>query len=266
MCSFFSVTSDGLGNIKYFNWEQRKQILKGELGYKPDSHTSINDFYGYKGEDEDCRNKYEYNPLSGEFTIDMINGIDDSKEVEAQVRALDFKTICEPLIIKPILNPFKIKNSGAEDRHVEMLKEWINVWGKIEENVYDSVWDSVGGCAGYPVWNLVRGSVGGCVWDYVYGSIRDSVRASIGVSVWGSIWDYVNDSVRESVWGYVSSFFNLEKWKYIDHEPYKNPFQSGIDLWEKGFVPSFDGKVWRLHSGEKAEIVFEISEDELMAE
>jgi hypothetical protein len=30
-----------------------------------------------------------------------------------------------------------------------------------------------------------------------------------------------------------------------------------------GFIASFDGTVWRLHSGEKGTIVFEITKDEL---
>jgi len=30
-----------------------------------------------------------------------------------------------------------------------------------------------------------------------------------------------------------------------------------IELWNAGLIPSFDSKTWRLHSGEKAEIVYE---------
>ena len=91
-------------------------------------------------------------------------------------------------------------------------------------------------------------------WD----SVRASVRDSVGDSVW--------DSVRYSVGAYISSFFNLKKWKYIDHREGENPFQCCIDLWEKGLVPSFDGKTWRLHAGRKAKIVYEISEEDLMKE
>jgi hypothetical protein len=56
----------------------------------------------------------------------------------------------------------------------------------------------------------------------------------------------------------MSSLFpNIKQWKYIDHEEGINPFQSGIDLWRSGFVTSFDGYTWRLHSGERANIVYE---------
>ena len=259
-----------MGNIRYFDWEQRKQILSGELVYDPDSHTSINVFYGYKGVAEDCRNKYEYNPLSGEFTVDKINSLDDSKEVEAKVRALDFKTICEPLIIKPIVNPFKVKNDGLEDRHIELLKEWGRVYNSVRDLIEASIEDSVK----ESVWSLVWGYVEASIEDSIEGLVWDSVKESVWGSVWSyveasiedPVWDSVWDSVLASTWGYISSFFNLEKWGENDHELYKNPFQSAIDLWEEGFVPSFDGKVWRLHSGENAEIVYEISEDELVAE
>jgi hypothetical protein len=92
------------------------------------------------------------------------------------------------------------------------------------------------------VYNLQR-------WDSVRGSVWDSVR--------GSVWGSVRDSVWDSVWAYASSFFDLEKWKYIDHEPGVNLYQPLIDLWDRGFVPSFDGKTWRLHQGKGAKIVYE---------
>ena len=49
----------------------------------------------------------------------------------------------------------------------------------------------------------------------------------------------------------------------MDHEEGVNPFQSVIDLWNMGLVPSFDGKVWRLHKGKNAEVVLEITKKEL---
>jgi hypothetical protein len=63
-------------------------------------------------------------------------------------------------------------------------------------------------------------------------------------------WDSVRASVWASVGAYISSYFNLDTWKYIKHKKGLNPFQSCIDLWNKGIVPSYDGKVWRLHGKE----------------
>jgi hypothetical protein len=79
------------------------------------------------------------------------------------------------------------------------------------------------------------------VRDSVRDSVSDSVRASVRDSVWDSVWD--------SVRAYISSLFpNVKKWKYIEYEEGINPFQSCIDLWRSGYVPTFDGKVWRLHT------------------
>ena len=86
---------------------------------------------------------------------------------------------------------------------------------------------------------------------------------SVGTSVEASVWD----SVGTSVCGYISSLFpSIKKWKYINHEKGVNPFQSGIDLWYMGLVSSFDGEVWRLHKGKKAEVVLEITRKELRNE
>ena len=72
---------------------------------------------------------------------------------------------------------------------------------------------------------------------------------SVGYSVWDSVWN--------SVGAYIGSLFpSIGKWEYKNHEHSQYPFQSAVNLWYRGLVPSFDGKIWRLHSGEKAEIVW----------
>ena len=94
--------------------------------------------------------------------------------------------------------------------------------------------------------------------------VWDSVWDGVWASVWDSMWASVRDSVGDSVRAYIGSLFpNIKSWKYIHHKKGQYPFQSVIDLWERGLTPSFDGKTWRLHSGRKAEIVFQITEKEL---
>jgi len=66
--------------------------------------------------------------------------------------------------------------------------------------------------------------------------------------VWASVGDLVWDLVWDSVWAYIGSFFDID---------YKFDFSSAVKLWDDGLVPSFDGKVWRLHSGESADVVYE---------
>ena len=223
MCEFFSCISNGQGNIWYFDWELRKKCLSGELDYSPDSHSSIADYFGFKGDKEDRMNKYEFNPLTGKFTIDQLNGKDDSEVVERKLRKLDFVTIVPSLKIKEIFHPFNQIPVAPEvtPEMIELLQKWASVG--------DSVWDSV------------RNSV----WD----SVWDSVGASVGASV--------RDSVRDSVWAYTASFFpEITEWKYVENLG-PNPWEPCQKLWEMGVVPSFDGKTWRLHAGEKAEVIYE---------
>ena len=236
MCKFFSSVSDGKGKFMYFDSKLRKKCLSGKLNYEPDSHTSIADYFGYKGVREDVLNKYEYNPLTKVFEIDQLNTKDDSGQIKEICLNLDFKKIVPELIIKEIVNPLELGTAKVYKKDIELLKKWASVWASVGASVRASV--------GGSVWDSVRDSV----WASVGGSVRDSVR--------DSVWASVRDSVWDSVWAYTSSFFNLEKWKYIEHKKGVNPFQSAIDLWERGLVPSFDGKLWRLH-GKGGKILWE---------
>ena len=148
-------------------------------------------------------------------------------------RELDFKNVVEPLIIKDIVNPLLLKSKKVTKKDIENLKKWISVWNFVG----NSVWISVG--------NSVWISVGNSVGISIGISIGDSVRDSVGISVWISVWI----SVEDSVGAYISSFFNIK---------YDYDFSSLNELWNRGFVPSFDGTTWRLHSGKDAKIVYEM--------
>jgi len=96
-------------------------------------------------------------------------------------------------------------------------------------------------------------------WDSVWDSVGASVRDSVGASVWDSVWA----SVGASVWAYIGSLFpKIKTWNYAPKTK-GYPYQPYVDLWRQGIVPSFDGTTWRLHTGEKATIVFEISAEKL---
>ena len=86
-----------------------------------------------------------------------------------------------------------------------------------------------------------------------------SVRDSVGDSVRDSVWTSVGDSVGDSVRAYIGSLFIpvIKEWKYIEHEKGEYPFQPVVDLWKMGLVPSFDGRVWRLHGGKDARVLWE---------
>ena len=292
MCKFFSFVTDNKGNKYYFNWEQRKEHMAEDKDSRElDSHSYIAEFYNFKDTDspfnkkqEKYLNKYEYNPLTKEFTKDYIGKFDDSKEAEEWVKSVDFKTIIKPLIIKPIFNPLTDRNPIlVSKKDKELLEQWASIWdsvgssvgssvgnsvrASIRDSVGNSVWNSVGDSVRNNVWNSVGNSVWASVRASVKGSVRASVRASVGSSVWDSVgnsvwasvwysvWNSVKDSVRDgmwssvwdSVWAYASGFFDIE----FDYD-----FSPVVKLWERGYVPSFDGKTWRLHKGPDAEIVY----------
>jgi hypothetical protein len=243
MFQFFSFATKGSKKY-YFNWEDRKALLlSNPENYNPDSYTSICKRFGV---DEDKVNKYEYNPLTKQFSVYQTNIKNDFASAKKWVEELDFKKVIEPLIIKPIINPFHLIPKLVQTHHIELLKQWIIIRDLIRDSIRISVVSSFKNSVKNSVKNSIRDSVG----DSFKTSVWDSVRISVG--------DSVGISVGDSVLAYISSFYNLEKWKYIDHEPFINPFQPCIDLWNDGFVPSFDGKTWRLHSGEKADIVYEL--------
>ena len=87
-----------------------------------------------------------------------------------------------------------------------------------------------------------------------------SVWDSVGDSVWASVGDSVRDSVWASVRAYTGSFFILPRdaWKYTENiKTNEYPFLPLVKLWEMGLVPSFDGKIWRLHGGSDAKVLWE---------
>ena len=251
MCVFFSFVTDPVNHpaeYYYFDWEYRKAHLEDD---GVDSHSHICAYYKLN---EDKCNKYEYIPVTGEFVVDQINSKrDDQEAAENWVKRLDFKTIVEPLIIKPIVNPLELpKVEHVTDEQVAWLREWDSVWDAVGASVRASVWDAVR----VSVWDAVGASVGASVRDLVGTSVRNLVLDSVWNSVGDSVWDLVGASVRDSawasVWAYLSSFFAIN---------YKYNFSSVANLWNAGLVPSFDGKVWRLHTGKDAKIIYEWTPD-----
>jgi len=127
--------------------------------------------------------------------------------------------------VNPI-HPFRIREQKVTTEDIANLRRWATL-ASVRNNVRNNVWDNT---------------------------------ASVGASVWGSmasVWDSMPNA-WDCVWAYIGSLFpNITKWKYIDHKEGEYPFQPAVDLWRRGFVPSFDGRTWRLHSGQDAKVVYE---------
>lgn len=161
--------------------------------------------------------------------------------------------------MKNIINPFKlplVKQVTKTD--INNLKKWDSIRDSVGNSVKDSVWDSVE--------SSVKYSMKDSIWDSINENICDSVWESVDENIWDSVRRSVWDSVRDSVCAYIGYMFKLKRseWKYTTKIKTKDyPFLPLIKLWARGLMPSFDGEIWRLHSGKNAKIIFEISKDEL---
>lgn len=183
---------------------------------------------------------------------------------EIEALAVAHEPVCGYLLSEAIypVNPLLQPQRTPTDADIALLKQWASVRASVLDSVWDSVRDRVlesvrasvleGGWAS--VWDSVWASVWSSVRDRVLDRVWDSVLESVLASVRTSAWD----SVRDSMWVYIGSLFpGIKNWKHINHAPGVYPFQPAVDLWRSGLVPSYDDKTWRLHSGEKAEIVWE---------
>lgn len=152
-----------------------------------------------------------------------------------------------------LISPFKIKPpKKITKKHLGLLEEWDSTWNTIRNSVWDSIWDSAVDLVGDTIWGVVKDSI----WDSVGDSVGKLIEESIKKE---PIKDSVWESIRDSVGAYIGYIFSpvIKEWKYFNHTPGEYPFQSVVDLWKMGLAPSFDGEKWRLHGGEKAEVLWE---------
>jgi hypothetical protein len=242
MCKAFSGIVDITG-----------QKVTWKLGV--DSHTDLVRLAGYKDSTADPKlmefAKIEITPKNGDYLNPdkWVYKVDESpapiwigREHEDACRKAHanwLKQLDKFIIRHPMVNPFKLTAPEVGPKQIALLQKWDSVWDSVWASVGDSVWASVGASVGASLWAPAWASVGNSVWD----SVRNSVGASVGA--------------------YTGSFLKIPVWKYVKHPKGKYPYQPLVDLWNQGFVPSFDGTTWRLHAGPKAAIVYSITAAEL---
>ena len=235
MCRFYSFLTDKKGNRYAMNNQIRLDIRSGKSDLREDSHTSIAELWNI---DEDECNKYEFNPLTRELTLDMQNlDFNDKELINIDELIDEVKEAVPELIIKPIVNPLKdIKFKGkVTDEIIELVKEWSKVRNSIDDSVDNLVYNSIDSFMDDSIydsiWNSVRDFAGNFIWD------------SLGCSGWDSIRDFVNDSIWNSISDFVDAYFS----SFFDIK-FSQDFSPYIKLWNMGLVSSFDGKTWRLHN------------------
>lgn len=169
--------------------------------------------------------------------------------------------------IDPV-NPFLVEEPIPLAEAIELLHSWSYIARNfVETTVYDplrvsfgySICTSVGDSVSASINTFVGTSVGTFVYDPLAVAIYASVGGLIYVSIYASEGTCIATSVYEPITAYIGSLFPaIKEWKYIDHKKGEYPFQACVDLWRGGYVSSYRrGGVWRLHSGKKAEIVYE---------
>lgn len=198
--------------------------------YRPGRRVFVAEVRGQSRIFDCMKQRYEDIMLTDELTTDQIKQMALDAEQRVGYRLSE--------VLFPI-NPLLLPKTTPTEADIILLKQWASVWASVwVSQLLSSVWDSV------------RASV--------FSSVGDSVGDSVFSSVWDSVFSSVRASVGDSVWAYIGSLFPaITKWEYVNHTPGVYPFQSAVDLWRRGLVPSYLGGVWRLHSGAQAEIVWE---------
>ena len=173
---------------------------------------------------------------SGFFSLSVVREIPDSEK--DALYGFSYNEAIHPV------NPCKIKcKLTKKDR--ENLKQWAFVSDPIGASIKALAWNSVR----TSISASATASVGLSVW----GSIRGSIR--------GSIENSIEDSIENSIWIYIGSLFPaIDKWAYIDHKKGDYPFQPGVDLWKRGFIPAHVNGRWILYHpvvGKPAKLVWE---------
>jgi len=159
-------------------------------------------------------------------------------------------------VINPV-NPLKGRAKKPTIEDIELLQRSIKIWDEVKDSVASSL-----------LWNYgsyITVSVEDSIWCGIGFNASSKIQEGISASdLWGGIGfiafggNYIWQSVHINAWAYIGSLFpGIKKWKYMEHKEGEYPFQPIVDLWHRGFVASFDGRIWRLHSGKNAKIVYE---------
>ena len=275
MCDAFSCLVDATGKVTW------------KLGV--DSHAALAVLGGYRdmqlGEFAKAaitpRNGDYLNPSGWSFEWDegVLPAWCGLREKEACLKAHKqwLRQLNKIIIRHPIVHPFKVKPPAKiTTKHINLLKQWADVRARSVKAGVCAALTLDHALLRIPTFTVVisvEHSVRDSVGDSVFSSLQPRVEVGVKVgirSVWASVRAAGGDtsvvtaiSIWDSVAAYTGSFFRIPVWKYVKHSRGKYPYQSLVDLWNLGLVPSFDGTIWRLHGGPKAKALFSIAKEEL---
>jgi hypothetical protein len=190
---------------------------------------------------------------SGFFSLSVIREIPDSEK--DSMYGFSYNEAIHPI------NPCEI-TSELTEKDKENLKQWASVSDSVWAYARDLFYGSV-----EPFSSSVRVMVMNSVMDFaesLSNSILSSFRISFSGTLSKSIRNSVGDSISDSFWAYVSSLFPTMGSRYVylarlNNTEVKYPFQSGVELWKRGFIPIRLNKKWNLYhpiKGKPAKLVW----------
>lgn len=193
-------------------------------------------------------------------------------------------------------NPLTLISMVPVDAVLPHLPEWVNLRAKLRGSVQSSVENSTREYGVQNrVAEMLGNSGFGSLHYQILPSMGIDLEPSLNQDAAGSIHveaiaahmnieQCVKESVRDAVWAYVGGLFpNTTRWAnaqssqandvevmmaflFSDPDPREwkyakefgpDPWRPLLTLWYAGYVPSFDGAVWRLHTGPEAVVAWE---------
>lgn len=149
------------------------------------------------------------------------------------------------------------------DEEISLLKEWA-VFKNDPANDDLKYADDSEPWAGSSIWEDAASYLNdtfGEVYGQCPGPTVVKGITALGITLDTATEDKVGSSVGEKealgIW-----FTNTTKWEKSGDSTY--PYAPVAKLWQKGFIPSFDGTTWRLSSGKEGTIVYEITLAEIL--
>lgn len=204
----------------------------------------------------------EFNQFQRRFEYIRLLRKVPKREIKAKAKALEPKLGYKLSKVFFSVNPLAGKAKVPTAYDVKLLKEWVRI-------------DSVGvGYVGISVADHIRKTIVRSKWTYAnrflfqYHVLEDGIveRLLNKDLLSEEETSYHYESINDFIFAYKSSLFpGIMEWEGFDHKSGKNPFQSAVSLWNRGFVVSFDGKFWRLHSGFEAKVVYETKEKDILS-
>lgn len=154
-------------------------------------------------------------------------------EVMEEIHDLDTLFGWDYTQIAPAVIPLQLQEPKITDEEIELLKQWSLLW----RSVYTSI------PALIPIW----------LWYWVGAVMAPPLGDPVAKAVFEVAYTShtsILGTVAAAMWAFMGSLF-----PGIRADGYA--FQPVVDLWKRGIIASFDGEIWRLHTGRKAEIVWE---------